>query len=145
MPGDKSKRVALCDNELAEEIALRLKGLPIAYDDGHRIVPVVYDMVITPLVSDAEYAARDKLAATRDELIKAIVAAPGVHTAAYRQYVNAQRSDDGVGTSFMTTSERALASLEWGQRLRDLIEAGKRKDRDREERRVLVDLQCEDE
>jgi hypothetical protein len=145
MPGDKSKRVALGDNAVAEEVALRMRGLPIAYDDGRRVVPIVYDVVITPVVTDEEYIERDQHAQSRTEIRKAIEASPGVHTAAYHRFVHAQRSDDGIGTSFMTTSERALASLEWGQRLRDLIEAGKRKDRDREERRVLVDLQCEDD
>lgn len=132
-------RVAASLSDIARELAERTKGLPRGAYDGDRVVPVSYDVTLVPLETREEYEERDELACSRAELRKATIAAPGVHTTAYRYFVHAQQSDDGVAISFMTPSERSLASLEWGQRLRDLIEAGKKRD-ERKGPSVYVDL-----
>jgi hypothetical protein len=71
-------------------------------------------------------------------------ASPLARNSAFMRYVNAQQSDDGIGTSFMTPAERSLASYEWGERLRKLINDGKRRDTERERNRVVCDPQWED-
>lgn len=142
-----TKRVANGYGELAEDIGERLHLMPKAVWDGKegRMVPVRYNVEVVPLVSMDEHKERDHVAyaalrARDDRDARQAVAA----SSALVRYTNAQQSDDGIGTSFMTRSERALASYEWGTRLRKLLDAGKRRDREKERNQVLCDPQWED-
>lgn len=145
------KRVGHSYEAVTEELKQRLTGVPRFVRDGERVVPVAYDVEVVPLESEDQSRARDELAAWALTYCK-----PPVHgrpdraqrvalmrNSSFAMYCAAQQSDDGIGTSFMTKNERALASYEWGQRLRELIEAGKRKDRSREPS-VVVDIDWED-
>lgn len=154
-----TKRVAQSIDELQRELTERMHGVPVAYHDGVRSVPVSYHVEAVPLVDAEEFIARDRLAdvelraavnhakRARANALAASDESRRMHVArssAFMRYVNAQQSDDGIGTSFMTPAERSLASYEWGERLRKLINDGKRRDTERERNRVVVDLDWED-
>lgn len=164
-----TKRVAESVDALYRELNQRMDNAPVAYHDGVRNVPVAYHVEATPLVDAEDFIARDRAAAQELRNLQAIdaglreaverkaqlrrAAARGAfvvdsgrvaRNSAFMRYVNAQQSDDGIGTSFMTPAERSLASYEWGERLRKLVEDGKRRDKERERNRVVCDPQWED-
>ena len=135
--------------EIVAEIERRTAGMPRAYWNANegRMVPISYDMTIEQLVDAREYRGRDEVAywaanqlRVRKEHAHPDAKAAGRQCLAY--YEAAQRSDNGLGVACMTSGEKHLASYEWGKRLRELIEAGKRK-KAAHEVSVLVDVDDE--
>jgi hypothetical protein len=133
------RRIGDSFDQVAGELKERLTGVPRFVRDGERVVPVAYDVEVVPLESPEQTRARDEMAAWAYVQHPRTARAALMRSSAFAMYCSAQQSDDGIGTSFMTPNERALASYEWGQRLRDLIEAGKRKAKAREPS-VVVDI-----
>jgi hypothetical protein len=144
----KKKRIAASAAELTRELFERMLGAPSAYRDGERVVPITYDLEAHPLEDGEAYDERDALAArarlpaisTPFVYARHTVHSQRVATECFNRLQHAQRSDDGVGVSFMTPNERALASEEWSRRLRNLVKAGERKEAANEPS-VLVELQ----
>jgi len=134
-----TKRIAESEAALAEELRQRMEGAPHGYRNGDRVVPIKYTLDVEPVVEDHEHQTRDYVAG---QSLNRITRSPRMQqqaTGCLHMMTNAMQSDDGVGLSFMTRNERALASEEWGKRLRDLIEAGKRKAKDKAPS-VIIDV-----
>lgn len=134
-----SNRVAQSYKALTDEIDKRMSGMPKAVNNGERLVPVTYDVTVTPMVDDEEIHVRNRQAyVARREALAGRASVAG--TAALRVYTHAQQSDDGIGLSFMTPQERDTARIEWGNRLRAKVEASKREDKRKADAVVLVDI-----
>lgn len=139
-----TKRVATSIDALHAELNERMRGVPVGYSDGVRTVPVTYHVEATPLVDAEEFIHRDHVAELAYGRLAKTPRGERERESCFNRLTNAMRSDDGIGTSFMTPAERTAGSYEWGKRLRELLDAGKRRDKERERGRVLVDIQDED-
>lgn len=133
-----SKRVAESYAALQAEVNRRMADMPKAVNNGERIVPVAYEVTINPLVDDEDYRVRELQARRNSSRVAALTTATD-GTTAFRIYTNAQRSDDGIGLSFMTPGERELARIEWSAKLRAKVDASDKARTHADRYQVVVD------